>query len=370
MAEDWAATEQALLEALRNRVDKLIDHDFKVAGSTADPQTIYHYTDVKGALGIITTGRLWFTERAHMNDPVEIKFGLDTAHELFEIAANNRGPAIPKDAASHLKGEHALGLEINGFWIASFSLNADHLGQWRNYADDGRGVCLGFSIEHFDMVKLANLLPIPANSLRFPIRYDKDALRTRLEAHVNLGLDVLATANLPTRPSYYQPYGRALLCERDCFRILNNGFFANSLMRKHPAYADEQEYRLLISGDRDTISRCDLHCLRERKGEIVGYLNLPIPSWQQRGVLTHIRLGPAAPDGLRDHIRIALMTLGIPTLNIDKSDIPFRPTRWLNWSHTSAAWFIHSREQQAELRKMIVSGKCRGGFLSACRAGS
>jgi hypothetical protein len=96
-------------------------------------------------------------------------------------------------------------------------------------------------------------------------------------------------------------------------------------MHKHPAYADEQEYRLLISGDRDTISRCDLHCLRERKGEIVGYLNLPIPSWQQRGVLIHIRLGPAAPDGLRDHIRIALMTLGIPTLKIDKSDIPFRP---------------------------------------------
>jgi hypothetical protein len=67
--------------------------------------------------------------------------------------------------------------------------------------------------------------------------------------------------------------------------------------------------------------------LRERKGEIVGYLDLPIPNWKQQGVLTHIRLGPAAPSQLKDEIWVALMSLGIPMPMIDKSDIPYRPAR-------------------------------------------
>jgi hypothetical protein len=43
--------------------------------------------------------------------------------------------------------------------------------------------------------------------------------------------------------------------------------------------------------------------------------------------LTHIRLGPTAPDEVRGQIRIALTTLGIPVPKIDKSDIPYRSTR-------------------------------------------
>jgi hypothetical protein len=58
-------------------VNALIHDDFRVAAETVAHQpTIFHYTDVKGALGIMQTGRLWFTERAHLNDPVEIEYGL------------------------------------------------------------------------------------------------------------------------------------------------------------------------------------------------------------------------------------------------------------------------------------------------------
>ena len=49
-----------------------------------------------------------------------------------------------------------------------------------------------------------------------------------------------------------------------CFGVLNNGFYANSLLFKHVAYAHEQEHRLLVSGLRNTISASDHHHLRER----------------------------------------------------------------------------------------------------------
>jgi hypothetical protein len=111
------------------------------------------------------------------------------------------------------------------------------------------------------------------------------------------------------------------------FAILNDGFFLNSLLHKHAAYSHEKEYRLLISGFRDRVSQYEYHCLRERNGELVGYLDLPIPGWKQSGMLTHIRLGPAAPEKLKDQICMALIALGIPTPSIDQSGIPFRPTR-------------------------------------------
>jgi len=326
-SDSWHAADTKL-ETFGQKVEAQVSEDLRAAeGVAASQSTIYHYTDIQGALGILESGKLWFTERAHLNDPIEIQHGLRIAHRLFEQAAGLRSAAIPREAASHLKGEHDFGLATYGFWIFSLSFNGNDLAQWRAYADDGRGVCLGFSVQNFDMVELANLIPNRPNSLRFPVSYDDANLRRRMQVYVDLSLTLLEEVDLPTRPDYYEPYGRALLYERDCFRLLNHGFYANSLLHKHSAYSHEQEYRLLVSGIRDPISRCSFHHVRHRKGEIVGYLDLPIPRWKQPGVLTHIRLGPAAPERLNDQIATVLRTFGLPTPKIDQSDIPFRSTR-------------------------------------------
>jgi hypothetical protein len=110
--------------------------------------------------------------------------------------------------------------------------------------------------------------------------------------------------------------------------LLNDGVFVNSTLYKHKAYETENEYRLLIIGERDKIAEeSDRHHVREQNGEIVGYLKVPLP-WRKPGVLTHIRVGPAAPDQLKDQIRIALKKLRIPLqLEIDKSCIPYRSAR-------------------------------------------
>jgi Protein of unknown function (DUF2971) len=330
MTEEWAEANTAL-DTFRGRVECLVRRDLEAAKDIVQAQsTVFHYTDVTGALGILKSGTLWFTERAHLNDPIEVRYGLDIAHKIFETAAQERGSALPPEIAAHLKAEHTFGLATYGFWVSSFSLTNDDLTQWRNYADDGRGVCLGFSIKEItdlDMIEFAKPLPNQPNSLRFPVSYDQCDLRNRIEEYANLALNVLQNAMLTERPSYGEPYGTALLYERDCFRILTNGFYANSILHKHPSYQHEKEYRLLVSGPRDTILNSPYHHLRDRKGEIVGYLDLPIPRWKEKGVLTHIRLGPAAPEGLKDQLRLTLAALSIPLpIEIDQSTIPFRHT--------------------------------------------
>ena|ERR1700730_12586974 len=44
---------------------------------------VHHYTSVKGALGILESGQMWFTERTHLNDPSEISHGIDLAKSIL-----------------------------------------------------------------------------------------------------------------------------------------------------------------------------------------------------------------------------------------------------------------------------------------------
>jgi hypothetical protein len=145
--------------------------------------------------------------------------------------------------------------------------------------------------------------------------------------YIETGLETLTKLNISNHDN------DAWLKEEYFWLLLNDGVYVNSTLYKHKAYAHEQEYRLLVIAERDAIAGCDCYDVRERNGEIVGYLKLPIPSWSKLpawrapGVLTHIRVGPAAPDQLVNQIRIALNKFRIPLdlpLQIDKSNIPYR----------------------------------------------
>jgi hypothetical protein len=283
--EDWTGPDRELA-AFKESINASVIRDLNaVDGHVPYQPTIYHYTDAKGALAILQSGRLWFTERVYLNDPTEILYGLKVAHERFEVGVRAKGATIPRDFVSHLTGEHDLGLSIFGFWVASFSLDGDNLGQWRSYADDGRGVCLGFSTDQLDMIEVAKQLPNNPNSLRFPVNYDRAKLEQKMQEYVDVGLEFLAKCYLPRYESYYKKFGAALLYEREFMRIMNAALYSNSVLFKHPAYKHEQEYRALISGTRSMISNCEYYRLRERNGEIVGYLDLPIPGWKSLGRL-------------------------------------------------------------------------------------
>jgi hypothetical protein len=220
MSEDWTEADEAL-DNCRIKFNTLLERDLaETAGASPNQSTVFHYTDVKGALGILRSGRLWFTERSHLNDPVEIKYGFDIAYELFDVAAKRRPKTVPKDTALHLRGEHSYSLATNGFWVARFRLDGDDLVQWRNYADNGRGICFGFSTQKLDVNEFAKPIQYAPNRLRFPVSYEKDALCSRVQVYIDFGLELLEKVSLGKRDSYYKPYGRALLFERDFFCYL------------------------------------------------------------------------------------------------------------------------------------------------------
>lgn len=326
-SEHWDEHDAAL-KRFKTDIEKLAADDLKAAADTAaETPIIYHYTDVASALAILRTGHFWFTERVHLNDTLELQYGLRIAHEMFDTSIKAAGPTVPLSAADHFIREVELGLVEFGYWVASFSYEGDDLSQWRSYADDGRGVCLGFSVHELDMRQFASHVQAAFNYLRFPVRYDEAELRKSMQRYLDLGVKLLGDVNLPSMPSYSQPYGRALLYERDLLQAMMSGVYLHAMMYKHKAYQHEREYRLILNAYRPKVEPSPEHKVRVRNGEIVGYLDLPIPNWQSSRTLTRINIGPAAVPKLEEQLATAFRSLALSVPRLERSKLPFRATR-------------------------------------------
>jgi hypothetical protein len=97
----------------------------------------------------------------------------------------------------------------------------------------------------------------------------------------------------------------------------------NALTSKHPAYAHEQEVRLLMMGTTDVLT--PFIKTRARGSEIVPYIPHP---WNVRepGAVVEIMVGPAAPDGAEGAVRLMLATYGLKNVEVQRSGIPYRAT--------------------------------------------
>jgi hypothetical protein len=302
-------------------IDEMDRNARQAAAGSPQGNTIYHYTDVKGALGILNSGRCWLTERAHLNDPSEIKYGADCAVTMAEELAGASPTDLRRFAATYLKNGLNAGLRAFGFYVASFSFDPDDLGQWRAYADQGRGVALGFSSTAFDQDAPGQTVLKPPQT--FALRYKRQILKEYQQRGIEHALALLEAPELRTDFSNHHRIAVPWIFTKLAILVV-----FNSVLFKHPAYGHEKEFRVLLLGEREIIEKHSLHRVRARHGEIVDYLDRPIhPGLSTPGVLTCIRVGPAAPDELVAQVRGTIRSLGIPEPEIDRSDIPFRPVR-------------------------------------------
>ena len=110
---------------------------------------LYHYCSSLSFQTILESGRIRFTDINMLNDNAEMHWG----YSIFEEAAGK----LIKIAETR---DNLKGLNKNFFdkvdqiiaplqgqfhpFVACFSREPDHLGQWRAYADDARGYSIGF----------------------------------------------------------------------------------------------------------------------------------------------------------------------------------------------------------------------------------
>jgi hypothetical protein len=281
-----------LWEPIQNYINKL---------DNGSMSAVHHYTSLKGALGILESGRIWFTERSHLNDPSEVSCGLEIAKKIF------RSRDRASDATLLEKSAERVFCEFR-FFSASFSFKCDDLSQWRNYADDGKGVVLSFRASSFNNPKahIEGFIKDDPTAFVCPMSYAPECLESVISSVIEKwnGSDI------------------GELCDY---------LFMISSMFKNECWKSEMEYRFFVHHKREKILMTDCHRTRECNGQIVSYLDLPIQNWGSKNdfPIYRICLGPAAPDGLDAQLRDFIFSLRVPIQveGLSKSAIPYRSVR-------------------------------------------
>lgn len=105
--------------------------------------TLHHYTTEEGFLGIIESKKIWLSDLKTSNDPRELTFGIDRiTPKIYKILSGC-------SAEKYIYIRRLLSKTLSYFkhsrlYSASFSTKGDDINMWRNYSNNGEGICIGF----------------------------------------------------------------------------------------------------------------------------------------------------------------------------------------------------------------------------------
>lgn len=286
------------------------------AASNPITTPLYQYTTAAGLEGMIRTKAVWFTGYRHLNDPAEINFALSLAIALLR-------ERIVSERSEHVRlflNSCAVLLEkdsienIFGFYLGCFSRKSNDLGQWRAYADDGRGYALGFSSEVFAIREKETVPHMVAS-----VQYGTDLARARLNEAIGRAVSLVVEAEAA--------HGE-LLSDEDTvaafhfalFRELSVLLIFISVTSKHECYQHEEEVRLLHIGPH--ASRHPSMSVRIRGHHLVPYVPVPL---EVKDPFIEVIIGPALDEAAaRDGLQHLLRLHGCGELPIRASTIPYR----------------------------------------------
>jgi hypothetical protein len=133
-------------------MDEYLDAFRKEASPDGDkpPETLFHYTNSTGFLGIVQARCVWATHYRHLNDAQELSSGTAMIQEVATELSSDTALHPAYNGLFRDLAEHHGRLPLDSWYepyIASFSEDGNQLSQWRAYGDNGAGVSLGISLE-------------------------------------------------------------------------------------------------------------------------------------------------------------------------------------------------------------------------------
>jgi hypothetical protein len=288
MGTDLPGELEVALAGFRHSSEAVMTDFMRPWGNSPAPPMIYHYTDDAGLKGILESGRVWLNDLFQMNDPSELRHGVEHAIELAKAMAQSFGPEM-EFFARHIDAIRENGIERSAhYFVVSFSKNGDELGNWRAYADDGHGFALGFDGSSFEQGFASGGGITTEGKQTFSLIYDDKELRAVQEQIVAL---VEPLMKKPTGRGFADPVLREYLGRLTVEFAVH--IFHSSLYFKHHAYRAEDEYRFLSiqRGDRPPARAL----FRPKPYGLIRYVEY---DWRAiaPGALQKIVIGPAADE--------------------------------------------------------------------------
>ncbi len=281
------------------------------------PAELFHYTSASGVIGILLYRNIWATSVDCLNDVTEGSY----ARELLLQHVQQR-LEDPRVASDHTKEALALrkfhqelqqelrgALGDQGGFVACFCGSGDLLSQWRGYGG-AAGFALGFSASGLENA------PTPAvlDRVVYDSREQQELIQFafgRVEAH----LRALAAENPPDGTLIDDALDVALAYWFFCSRAL--------LSFKHPAFAEESEWRLTLNRFDVAASNLEYRFFA-RGGGVVPYVALDLAKDRDSMPLETVVLGPGQELGAANSVDRLLSGYQKSRVTVRRSGIPYR----------------------------------------------
>ncbi|WDE11752.1 DUF2971 domain-containing protein [Thalassomonas haliotis] len=281
------ALESAFSDRDSIKIKKIIKglyKNIKSGSNKKDDDIVYHYCSASSFIEIINGGAIWFSDLFKMNDPDELSRNLAICRVIANEIVSN------KENFEEILNITEVG-EMRVF-SCSFSKKGDDLDQWRSYADDGEGFCIGFERRSLQKV-LASLFQNQKihtqNSMEYfnieDVSYDGDISKNTVEDKFKL---------------LWRDYNREFESQsvpNDLTEQIKSYIWKTSAIHKNSFYQYEDEVRAFVRGNLTNLSEPRILNINYRSGAygITPYIKVPILN-----SICQVILGPKSRSSIED----------------------------------------------------------------------
>ena len=311
---------RAEVEKFDAAAEEIVEAIGRALNAQEPPPIIFHYTDDAGLRGIIESGKFWLTDIFNLNDPSELLHGFSHAIAILNHKASAGQPATKRFAQGFETFGREGGLQASAhLFVLAFSSSGDELGQWRAYADNGRGYALGFDAKTLEAAFIREGSNTDYGNNSFPVIYDDAALKRMHGQIVDLIFPLLT---LPDGKDLPSPVVSKYMLDLSIF--LSMHVARSALFYKHEAYSNEKEYRFLqMHQPNKPVPDVKF---RTRPYSLVRYREFDWRSLAPQA-LKQIIIGPSAdPQRGTQFARGCLRSFYSEDVEIVSSKIPYRAT--------------------------------------------
>lgn len=217
----------------------------------------YYYCSISTFLNILKSKQIYLSDPLKMNDYLEIKWYLDRLNDQKSNEDEFESVFDMMKMRSYIDftfEELVESLNCKGqrsIYICCFSKESDILSQWRAYAEDGKGVSIGFDLEK---------LKIADNFLIREIIYENNVVQDRIENDVEIVADTISTVLSE----------HEITMKEEQIDVFLHELIPELAKYKNPAFSEEKEIRLIYCDDLKFEKIIDKHGAFRRKWQSKG----------------------------------------------------------------------------------------------------
>jgi Protein of unknown function (DUF2971) len=267
--------------------------------------TLYHYTNSKGLLGILKERALHATSLHCLNDSTEFSYAFHVTLRITEELSGEH-PGLSESVKSALETRLRTYLWQSRF-VACFSEDGDSLSQWRAYAGQG-GVALGFSFPALEAI--AKNSDLALSRCIYTADEHKQAVLRALDATLKKGRGL--------NPST----GR--WNERFINEFLRNVREIAATI-KHESFREEREWRLVTPVSLPSAG--DHLTFRSGFPLVAPFIRVALAAEEEPLPIAEVTLGPTSSDPLAKAMVLDLLAshgCRLDHARVKPSDVPYR----------------------------------------------